>query len=30
MEAIFSEFFSEYMLEKEPVMSNPINEEFND
>ena len=30
MEAIFSEFFSEYMEEKEPVMSNPINEEFND
>jgi site-specific DNA-cytosine methylase len=30
MEAIFSEFFSEYMEEKEPVMSNPINETSND
>ena len=30
MEAIFSEFFSEYMEEKEPVMSNPINETTND
>ena len=30
MEAIFSEFFSEYMEEKEPAMSNPINEISND
>ena len=30
MEAIFSEFFYEYIEEKEPVMSNPINETSND
>jgi site-specific DNA-cytosine methylase len=30
MEAIFTEFFSEYMEEKELVMSNPINETTND
>lgn len=30
MEAIFSEFFSDYMTNKEPVLSNPLNEEFND
>jgi hypothetical protein len=30
MEAIFSEFFSDYIVEKEPVLSNPLNEEFND
>jgi DNA-cytosine methyltransferase len=30
MEAIFSEFFSDYITTKEPVLSNPINENSND
>jgi DNA (cytosine-5)-methyltransferase 1 len=30
MEAIFSEFFSEYITTEEPVLSNPINETTND
>jgi DNA-cytosine methyltransferase len=30
MEAIFSEFFSDYITTKEPVLSNPLNEEIND
>jgi DNA (cytosine-5)-methyltransferase 1 len=30
MEAIFMEFFSDYIQEKEPVLSNPINETSND
>jgi hypothetical protein len=30
MEAIFSEFFVDYIVEKEPVLSNQSNEEVND
>lgn len=30
MEAIFTEFFSDYITTKEPVLSNPLNEEIND
>jgi DNA (cytosine-5)-methyltransferase 1 len=30
MEAIFTEFFSDYITKEEPVLSNPIKEEFND
>ena len=30
MEAIFSEFLSDYIIEKEPVLSNQSNEELND
>jgi len=30
MEAIFSEFFGDYIIEKESVLSNPINEIIND
>lgn len=30
MEAIFSEFFTNYITTKEPVLSNPLNEELND
>ena len=30
MEAIFNEFLGEYIIEKEPVLSNQVNEELND
>jgi hypothetical protein len=30
MEAIFSEFFGDYIIEKESVLSNPINKIIND
>ena len=30
MEAIFSEFFSDYIVKKEPILSNPFIDEFND
>jgi hypothetical protein len=30
MEAIFSEFLGDYLVEKEPVLSNQSNEELND
>jgi DNA (cytosine-5)-methyltransferase 1 len=30
MEAIFSEFLGDYIVEKEPVLSNQSNEELND
>ena len=30
MEAIFSEFLNDYIVEKEPVLSNQSNEELND
>ena len=30
MEAIFTEFFSDYITKKDLVSSNPFNEEFND
>jgi site-specific DNA-cytosine methylase/intein/homing endonuclease len=30
MEAIFTEFFSDYITKEEPILSNPLNEEIND
>jgi hypothetical protein len=30
MEAIFSEFLNDYIVEEEPVLSNQSNEELND